>query len=33
VQEGHAVLDGRRLRLTPRGYVMSDEICARLLLP
>ena len=33
VQEGHAVLDGRRLRLTPRGYVLSDEICARLLLP
>jgi oxygen-independent coproporphyrinogen-3 oxidase len=33
VQEGHAVLEGRRLRLTLRGYVICDEICARLLLP
>jgi oxygen-independent coproporphyrinogen-3 oxidase len=33
VQEGRAVLDGRRLRLTLRGYMICDEICARLLLP
>jgi len=33
VQEGRAVLDGRRLHLTPRGYMICDEICARLLLP
>jgi len=33
LQEGHAVLDGPRLRLTLRGYVICDEICARLLLP
>lgn len=33
VQQEYAVLEGRRLRLTRRGYVMSDEICARLLLP
>jgi oxygen-independent coproporphyrinogen-3 oxidase len=33
VQEGRAVLDGRHLRLTLRGYMICDEICARLLLP
>jgi oxygen-independent coproporphyrinogen-3 oxidase len=33
VQEGRAELDGPRLRLTSRGYMICDEICARLLLP
>jgi oxygen-independent coproporphyrinogen-3 oxidase len=33
VQAGHVMVDGRRLRLTPRGYVICDEICTRLLLP
>jgi oxygen-independent coproporphyrinogen III oxidase len=33
LDEGHAVSDGRHLRLTLRGYVICDEICARLLLP
>ncbi len=33
LQEGRAVQDGLRLRLTLRGYMICDEICARLLLP
>jgi oxygen-independent coproporphyrinogen III oxidase len=28
-----AVFDGNRYRLTPEGFVLCDEICARLLVP
>jgi oxygen-independent coproporphyrinogen-3 oxidase len=32
-EAGLAEQDGRRVRLTSRGYLLCDEICARLLVP
>lgn len=33
LENGLATLDGGRTRLTPAGYVLCDEICARMLVP
>jgi oxygen-independent coproporphyrinogen III oxidase len=33
MENGLATLDGGRTRLTPAGYVLCDEICARMLVP